>query len=60
MSLIKEGFDALAIVLIDCKNDGSPIAVHKGPPAPQPGDIFEYDGMVRRVAHLYEARFPHV
>jgi hypothetical protein len=56
----EDGFDAVGIVLIDCKNDGSPIKLVEEPPAPQPSSVYEYAAMIRRVAHLYEARFPHV
>jgi hypothetical protein len=52
-----EGFDALGIVAVSCKNDGSPVQVWDPPPAPQPGDVFEYDAMIRRVADAYEARY---
>lgn len=56
----ERGFDALAIILIDMRNDGSPVRLVESGPAPQPNDIFHYDTMIRRVAQLYEARFPHV
>jgi hypothetical protein len=52
----EEGFDALGIVAVECRNDGSPVEIWPDPPAPQPGDIFEYDAMIRRVADAYEAR----
>jgi hypothetical protein len=53
----EEGFDAIGIVLVDCRNDGSPISVHTRPPAPGPTDDFHYDQMVRRLGHIYDARF---
>jgi hypothetical protein len=53
----EEGFDAFGIVAVDFQNDGGPVRVSEAPPAPEPGDIFEYDAMVRRVADAYEARF---
>lgn len=56
----EEGFDALAIAVIDCRNDGSPVRLVSAPPAPQPGDTFHYEQTVRRIAQLYEARFPRV
>lgn len=52
----EEGFDALGIVAVSCRNDGTPVELWLDPPAPQPGDIFEYDAMIRRVADAYEAR----
>jgi hypothetical protein len=51
------GYDALAIVVVDCVNDGSPIRLINGPPAPQPGDIYNYASMIDRLAHIYATRF---
>jgi len=53
------GFDALGIIVIEMRNDGSTVRLVDGPPSPPPNDIFNYDSMIRRIAHLYEARFPH-
>lgn len=55
-----EGFDALAIVAVDCRNDGSAVQLVTTPPAPPPGDIFHYDQMISRLAQLYESRFPRL
>lgn len=51
------GYDALAIVVIDCANDGSPVGLVNSPPAPQPGDIYHYALMIDRLAHIYATRF---
>lgn len=51
------GYDALAIVVVDCTNDGSPVKLVDGPPAPQPGDIYFYASMIDRLAHIYATRF---
>jgi len=56
----QEGFDALGIVVIDMRNDGSPVSVVTKPPAPQPGDIFQYDQMINRVVHGYDVSFAHI
>lgn len=54
------GFDALAIVVIDCRNDGkSPVRIVTEPPAPDPSSTVHYDRMIGRIIHLYESRFPH-
>lgn len=54
------GFDALSIVVVDCRNDGtSPVRIISDAPAPQPGDPVHYDSMIARIVHLYESRFPH-
>lgn len=54
----ESGFDAVAIVLVDCPNDGTPVKLISRPPAPAPDDIFHYDKMIERLAHLYDSRFP--
>jgi hypothetical protein len=51
------GYDAIAIVVIDCANDGSKVSLIKTPPAPQPGDIFHYSTMIDRLDHIYSTRF---
>ena len=56
----EDGFDALAIVAIDCRNDGSPVTLAPSPPAPPPGDIFNYDQCVSRLAALFSSRFPRL
>jgi hypothetical protein len=54
------GFDALAIVVIDCTNDGiTPVRIVDEPPAPEAGSPVHYDSMIARVVQLYESRFPH-
>ncbi len=51
------GYDALAIVVVDCTNDGSPVRLVETPPAPQPGEIYHYASMIDRLAHIYATRF---
>ena len=51
------GYDALAIVVIDCANDGSPVRLITTPPAPQPGEIYHYASMIDRLAHVWTTRF---
>lgn len=53
------GFDALGIVVVEAKNDKSPVRLVTKPPAPAPGDPVHYDSMIGRIIQLYEARFPH-
>ena len=52
-----EGYDALAIVIVDCHNDGSPVRLVSGQPAAPPGDIYNYASMIDRLAHIYATRF---
>jgi hypothetical protein len=51
------GFDALAIVVVDCKNDGSPVTLRSTSPAPDAADIYRYEQMIRRTAQAYDFRF---
>lgn len=53
----EQGFDAISVVVVDCKNDGSPVKYSTAPPAPAAGSIYEYEIMIRRVAQLYASRF---
>ena len=51
------GYDALAILVIECANDGSPVTLVSEPPAPKPGDIHDYSSMIDRLSHIYSTRF---
>ena len=51
------GYDAFAIVVVDCANDGTPIELVSTPPAPRPGEIFYYASMLDRLSHIYATRF---
>lgn len=52
------GFDALGVIVIDCRNDGSSVTCVTGNrPAPTLEDDFDYGRFVHRVAHLYATRF---
>jgi len=51
------GYDALAIVVVDCANDGSPVTLVNSPPAPAAADIYHYPLMIDRLNHLYATRF---
>lgn len=55
----REGFDALAAVVLDIRNDGSPVSLITSQPAPQMGDALNYDTMIHRMAQLYATRFAH-
>lgn len=54
------GYDALAIAVVDCTNDGSPVKLVSSPPAPQRGEIYHYESMIDRLAHTYATRFKHL
>jgi len=52
-----EGFDALGIIVVDMENDGGPVTLVEGPPAPEPDDIYHYESMIHRLAQLYDDRY---
>lgn len=54
------GYDGLAIVVIDCPNDGSPVRLVTDPPSPQPGGIYHYDSMIVRIANEYDTTFASI
>jgi len=52
-----EGYDAIGIVVVKCVNDGSPVELVTGPPAPASDDLFNYDQMILRIVHQYDFLF---
>lgn len=55
------GFDAIGVVVVDCKNDGSAITrVSSCPPSPLPNDDFDYTRFINRIAQLYATRFKEI
>lgn len=53
----ESGFDGVGITVLDFSNDGGPIRIVDGPPAPLPADSDHYDRMVERMATEYDTRF---
>ncbi|MEQ1717647.1 MAG: hypothetical protein ABL907_16990 [Hyphomicrobium sp.] len=54
------GYDALAIAVVECLNDGSPVKLHTRPPAPQPTGTYHYATMIDRLAGIYATRFAQI
>ncbi|HUY25514.1 MAG TPA: hypothetical protein VMV09_09490 [Candidatus Saccharimonadales bacterium] len=54
------GFDGLGVVVLDARNDGSPVTLVTGPPAPPPGDTFDYASMITRMANEYDTTFNRI
>lgn len=54
------GFDALAIVVVDCPNDGSDVTVVTDPPGVGVRDDYHYEQAVRRVANDFAYRFSSI
>lgn len=48
------GYDALGIILLELKNDGSPVSLASEPPVPV---NYQYDRMIVRIASEYDVRF---
>ena len=51
------GYDALGVVVVHCRNDGSPVTLVVDDPAPRPGTNFHYDQLIHRATQAYESRF---
>ena len=51
------GYDAFAIVLVDRRNDGSPVTLTNEAPAPQAGEVDQYEMAVHRLTQLYEQKY---
>ncbi len=54
------GFDAIGITVLNFRNDGSPVELVNGPPAPGPGDNFQYDSMIVRMGNEYDTTFANI
>jgi hypothetical protein len=52
-----DGFDGLGVIVVDCKNDGSPIRLVTSTPAPPADDIQNYELTIRRLTQAYDTRF---
>lgn len=53
----ERGYDAIGVLTVVARNDGSPIEIAPSPPALAPGDALHYERMVLRIAGLYDGRF---
>jgi hypothetical protein len=54
------GFDGIGVTILGLRNDGSPVAIVEGAPAPMPGDAFHYGSMIVRMANEYDTTFANV
>lgn len=53
----ERGYDAIGVITINARNDGSPITLVTAAPALAPGDALHYETMILRLAGLYDSRF---
>jgi hypothetical protein len=51
------GYDAIGVTVIDCRNDGSQVAVVTKAPAPKTSDHVHHEWMIRLVCSSYRSRF---
>ena len=51
------GYDVVGTTVIDCRNDGSPVNVIEGDPAPSIEDRTHYERMVRSLCSEFRSRF---
>ena len=51
------GFDVFGITALSMRNDGSPVSLVLGPPAPDRTDAHSYEGLVTRLARSYDDTF---
>lgn len=56
----ERGFDAIGILVVEMKNDGSPCRLVTVPPALPPSDSMHYDQMISRASALYAQRFASI
>jgi hypothetical protein len=54
------GFDGVGVTVLSLRNDGTPVSIVDGPPAPPPGDTFHYSGMIVRMANEYDTTFASI
>lgn len=53
----ERGYDAVGVLTVSARNDGSAITLAPSPLALPPGDSQHYERMILRVAGLYDSRF---
>lgn len=56
----ESGFDGIGVTVLSVRNDGSPVSVVTDPPAPVPGDTFNYESMIVRMANEYDTTFARI
>jgi hypothetical protein len=56
----EEGFDALAIGVIECANDGSPVTLRPNTGGRDYSEGYDYGATVSRLAHIYATRFSNI
>jgi hypothetical protein len=56
----EEGYDAFAILVVDCRNDRTPVSLVTDPPAPRAGEVDHYEMAVHRLAQLYEQKYRNI
>lgn len=55
--MTETGYDAVGVVTVIARNDGTPVTLAAVPPALSRGDSQDYHTMIHRAAGLYDGRF---
>jgi hypothetical protein len=53
----RDGFDAFGTIVVDMRNDGSPVTVVSASPAPAPEDADSYQRMIGQIVESYDDTF---
>lgn len=56
----QNGFDAIGVVVVRMRNDGSRVEAVNGPPGPPTGHVLHYESLVNRLVHQYDVTFAHI
>lgn len=51
------GYDVVGVTVLDCRNDGSPVRVVEGAPAPSTNEHVHYERMIRSLCSEFRSRF---
>lgn len=51
------GYDVVGAIVVDCRNDGSPVALLRGSPAPDKRSHLHYERMITSLCGQYRGRF---
>lgn len=53
----ERGFDAVGVLPVRMRNDGTPAVIDAPPGFPAAGDNYHYETMITRIASIYDGRF---
>lgn len=50
------GYDAVGALVVECRNDGSPVTLSREPAAPGATDVIHYERMIRQICATYRSK----